>query len=36
MEKTAEGVIVQRTGALRQGMLDFIAALPNVPFAKFT
>ena len=30
MEKTAEGVIVQRTGALRQGLLDFIAALPNV------
>ena len=30
MEKTAEGVIIQRTGALRQGLLDFIAALPNV------
>ena len=30
MEKTADGVIVQRMGALRQGLLDFIAALPNV------
>ena len=30
MEKTAEGVIIQRTGTLRQGLIDFIAALPNV------
>lgn len=29
MQKTAEGVVIQRSGALKQGLLDFIAALPN-------